>query len=133
MACGTESGILAHIILASDLDSPRRCARDVTSGYICFPRAGGLYSPQTFLNKRATLHPPTDTLIRLAELVLNKNTFSFRDEMFSQISGVAVLTKMGTAMPVSSGNTLNTLFCSNIKQPVPAIYKIDIEDDIGAT
>ena len=32
---------------------------------------------------------------RLAELVLNKNTFSFRDEVFSQMSGVAMGTKMG--------------------------------------
>ena len=48
-----------------------------------------------FLNKRATKKPSTDTLIHLAELVLSKNTFSFSNEVFSQVSGVAMGTKMG--------------------------------------
>ena len=63
--------------------------------YTCIPHTDGLTALKHFLNKQATLHPPTDTLICLAELVLNKNTFSFRDEVFSQMSGVAMGTKMG--------------------------------------
>ena len=65
----------------------------VSQNSFCFCLA--VYFKQNFLNKRATADPPTDTLIRLAELVLNKNTFSFRDEVFSQMSGVAMGTKMG--------------------------------------
>ena len=68
---------------------------DVTSLYTCIPHSDGLKALQYFLNKRTTLHPPTDTLIRLAELVLNKNTFSFKGEAFSQMSGIAMGTKMG--------------------------------------
>ena len=48
-----------------------------------------------FLNKRATPDPSTDTLTHLAELVLNKNSFAFCDEVFLQMSGVAMGMKMG--------------------------------------
>ena len=60
---------------------------DVTSLYTCILHSDGLKALKRFLNKRGTPDPPTDTLIRLAELVLNKITFSFRDEVFSQMSG----------------------------------------------
>ena len=50
---------------------------DVTSLYTCIFHSDGLKAVKRFLNKRATQDPPTDTLIRLAELVLNKNTSSF--------------------------------------------------------
>ena len=64
---------------------------DVTSLYTCIPHSDELKALKHFLNKRAT----PDTLIHLAKLVLNKNTFSFRDEVFSQMSGVAMGMKMG--------------------------------------
>ena len=41
------------------------------------------------------LEPSTTTLIRLAELVLTFNNFSFDGENYQQISGVAMGTKMG--------------------------------------
>ena len=41
------------------------------------------------------LEPFTTTLIRLAELVLMLNNFSFDSEHYQQISGVAMGTKMG--------------------------------------
>ena len=66
---------------------------DVTSLYTCIPHSDGLKALEHFLNKRTTPDPPTDTLIRLVELDLNKNTSSFRDEVFLQMSGIA----MGTS------------------------------------
>ena len=48
-----------------------------------------------FLNKHTLLEPSTTTLIRLAELVLTLNNFSFDSEHYQQISGVAMGTKMG--------------------------------------
>ena len=50
---------------------------DMTSQYTCSPNSDGLKSLKHFLNKRATPDPPTGTLIRLAELVLNNNSFFF--------------------------------------------------------
>ncbi|WP_419619241.1 GIY-YIG nuclease family protein, partial [Thiolapillus sp.] len=77
--------------------------------------------------------PPTDTLIRLAELVLNKNTFSFRDEVFSQMSGVAMGTKMGPSYACLFMGHLEHTLLQQYKKPVPEIYKRYIDDGIGAT
>ena len=63
---------------------------DVPSLYTCIPHSGGLKALQYFLNKHSALHPPTDTLYRRAKFVLTKNAFSFRDEIFSEMSGVAM-------------------------------------------
>ena len=68
---------------------------DVTSLDTCIPHSDGLKALQYFLNDRTTLYAPTGTLIRLAECVLNKNTFCFKNEVFSQMSGVAMGTQMG--------------------------------------
>ena len=57
---------------------------DVTSLCTCIPHSDGLKALKHFLNKRASPDPSADTLIRFAEQVLNKNTFSFRDEVFSR-------------------------------------------------
>ena len=47
------------------------------------------------LNKRPVQEPSTSVLVRLAELVLTLNNFSFDGEHYQQISGVAMGTKMG--------------------------------------
>ena len=47
------------------------------------------------INNGTLLEPSTTTLIRLAELVLTLNNFSFDGEDYQQISGVAMETKMG--------------------------------------
>ena len=48
---------------------------DVTSLCTCIPHSDGLKTLKHFLNKRATPDPPTDTLIRLVELVFKKHIF----------------------------------------------------------
>ena len=63
---------------------------DVTSLYTHILHSDGLKALKHFLNKCATKEPSTDTLIHLAELVLNKNTFSFS----KQVNGIAMGTKM---------------------------------------
>ena len=72
-------------------------------------------------------------MIRLAELVLNKNTFSFRDEVFSQMSGVAMGTKMGPSYACLFMGHLEHTLLQQYKKPVPEIYKRYIDDGIGAT
>ena len=70
---------------------------DVKSLYTgtVIPHRDGLKALKFFLNKPTRLEPSTTTLIRLAELVLTLNNFSFDGERYQQISGVAMGTKMG--------------------------------------
>ena len=68
---------------------------DVKSLYTVIPHHDGLEALKFFFNKRALLEPSTTTLIRLAELVLTPNNFSFDGEHYQQISGAAMGTKMG--------------------------------------
>ena len=68
---------------------------DVKSLYTVIPHRDGLEALKFFLNKRTILEPSTTTLIRLAELVLTLNNFSFDGEHYQQISGVAMETKIG--------------------------------------
>ena len=51
----------------------------------------------TFSTSATVKEPSTDTLLRLTELVMTLNCFTFSGEVFKfkQISGVAMGTKMG--------------------------------------
>lgn len=106
---------------------------DVTSLYTCIPHADGLQALTYFLNKRPTKNPPTATLIRLAELVLNMNTFSFNGEIFSQMSGVAMGTKMGPSYACLFMGYFEHQLMQSYTKPIPEIYKRYIDDGVGAT
>ncbi len=68
---------------------------DVKSLYTVIPHHDGLRALKFFLGKRPVQEPSTSVLVRLAELVLTLNNFSFDGEHYQQISGVAMGTKMG--------------------------------------
>ena len=68
---------------------------DVKSLYTVIPHHNGLRALKFFLDKRPVQEPSTSVLVRLAELVLTLNNFSFDGEHYQQISGVAMGTKMG--------------------------------------
>ena len=68
---------------------------DVKSLYTVIPHHDGLKALKFFFDKRPNQEPSTTVLIRLAELVLTLNNFSFDGEHYQQISGVAMGTKMG--------------------------------------
>ena len=63
--------------------------------YIVIPNDGGLQALAYFLDQRTLMEPSTHTLVRLAELVLTLNAFSFDDQHYRQIGGVAMGSKMG--------------------------------------
>ena len=67
---------------------------DIKSLYTVIPHHEGLKALKFFFDKRPTQEPSTTTLIRMAELVLTLNNFSFDGEHYQQISGVAMGTKM---------------------------------------
>ncbi len=68
---------------------------DVKTLYTVIPYHDGLRALKFFLDKRTVQEPPTSVLVRLAELVLNLNNFSFDDEHYQQISGVVMGPKIG--------------------------------------
>ena len=68
---------------------------DITSLYTVIPNDEGLLALKHFCDLRTVKEPSSETLLRLAELVLTLNCFSFADSYFKQINGVAMGTKMG--------------------------------------
>ena len=68
---------------------------DITSLYTFIPNGEGLLALKHFFDLRTVKEPSSETLLRLAELVLTLNCFSFADSYYKQINGVAMGTKMG--------------------------------------
>ena len=68
---------------------------DITSLYTVIPNGEGLLALKHFFDLRTVKEPSSETLLRLAELVLTLNCFSFADSYSKQINGVALGTKMG--------------------------------------
>ena len=58
----------------------------------------GFWALKYFFDQRTVKEPSTDTMLRLAELVLTLNCFTFSGETYKQINGVAMGTKMGTKL-----------------------------------
>ena len=68
---------------------------DVKSLYTVIPHHDGLRALKFFLDKRPNQEPSTSVLVRLPELVLTLNNFSFDGKHYQQIIGVATGTKIG--------------------------------------
>ena len=58
---------------------------DIKSLYTVIPNNDGLQALKYHLNLRPLQHPPTDTLVRLAELVLNLNSFKFGNQHYQRL------------------------------------------------
>ena len=86
-----------------------------------------------FLEKRHVKKPDTNTLLRLAELVLTLNCFKFDDEYYQQVGGVSMGTRMGPSYA--------WLFVGHIEEQIrlsytgrqPELHKRFIDDIFGAT
>ena len=68
---------------------------DMLSLYTVIPNSEGLLALKYFFDQRTVKEPSSETLLRLAELVLTLNCFSFAGNYYKQINGVAMGTKMG--------------------------------------
>ena len=68
---------------------------DITSLYTVIPNDEGLRALKHFFDQRTVKEPSSETLLRLAELVLTFNCFSFGGNYYKQTNGVAMGTKMG--------------------------------------
>ena len=67
---------------------------DVNSLYTNIPLDEGMESCRLFLETRSLLLPPTINLIRMMELILKQNNFTFNNEHYLQVNGTAMGTRM---------------------------------------
>ena len=61
---------------------------DISSLYTVIPNNEGLLALKYFLDECTVKEPSSETLLRLAELVLTLNCFSFAGNYYKQINGV---------------------------------------------
>ena len=101
---------------------------DITSLYTVIPNNEGLQALKYFLNQRPIKRPSTETLLRLAELVLTLNCFSFGDNYYKQINGVEWEPKWYLFV-----GFIENKFFSDYHGPKPDLYKRYIDDWVGAT
>ena len=106
---------------------------DITSLYTVIPNNEGLQALKYFFNQRSIKKPSSETLLRLAELVLILNCFSFGNNYYKQINGVAMGTKMGPSYANLFVGFIEKKFFSNYHGPKPDLYKRHIDDCVGAT
>ena len=64
-----------------------RAKRYITSLYTVISNGEGLLALKHFFDLRTVKEPSSATLLRLAELVLTLNCFSFADSYYKQING----------------------------------------------
>ena len=105
---------------------------DIISLYTVIPNCEGL-SPQTFFDLRTVKEPSSETLLRLAELVLTLNCFSFAGSYYKQISGVGVGTKMGPSYANLFVGYIEHQFLNQYNGPKSDLYRHYIDDCVGAT
>ena len=116
-----------------DTSSKLLFTMDVKSLYTVIPNDEGLRALQHFFNLRTVLEPSTPTLLRLAELVLTLNCFSFGDQYYKQINGVAMGTKMGPSYAnLFVGYIENQIF-QQYTGHKPEYFGRYIDDCFGAT
>eukprot|EP00061_Rhincodon_typus_P010195 g34299.t1 len=85
---------------------------DIQSLYTCIPHKEDFKDLHFFLLHRPNQSPSTDPLIRLAELVLTLNKFSFDSFHFLQTKEVAMGTRMSPSYPcLFVGFVEQSLFC----------------------
>ena len=106
---------------------------DVKSLYTVIPHQDGLEALRFFFNQRTNQEPSTTTLVRLAELVLTLNNFSFDGEHYQQISGVAMGTKMGPNCANLFVGYVEKQTFEGYTDPITDFYGRFIDDCLGTT
>ena len=106
---------------------------DITSLYTVIPNGEGLLALKHFFDLRTVKEPGSETLLRLAELVLTLNCFSFADSYCKEINGVAMGTKMGPSYANLFVGYIEHKFFNQYNGPKPELYRRYIDDCVGAT
>ena len=106
---------------------------DITSLYTVIPNCEGLLARKHFFDLRTVKKPSSETLLRLAELVLTLNCFSFAGSYYKQINGVAMGTKMGPSYANLFVGYIEHQFFNQYNGPKPDLYRRYIDNCVGAT
>ena len=106
---------------------------DITFLYNVIPNNEGLQALRFFFDQRTIKEPSSETLLRLAELVLTLNCFSFADNHYKQVNGVAMGTKMGPSYANLFVAYIENHFFNQFNGTKPELYGRYIDDCIGAT
>ena len=106
---------------------------DTTSLYTVIPDDECLRALKHFFDHRTLKEPSSETVLRLAELVLTLNCFSFDGNYYKQANGVAMGTKMGPSYANLFVGFIEHQFFSQYHGPKPELYGRYIDDCIGAT
>ena len=97
------------------------------------PNSEGLLALKYFFDQRTVKEPSSETLLRLAELVLTLNCFSFAGKYYKQIIRVAIYGhKMVPSYTNLSVGYVEHHFLNQYDGPKPEIYGRYIDDCIGA-
>ncbi|XP_074608682.1 uncharacterized protein LOC141863093 [Acropora palmata] len=105
---------------------------DVKSLYTVIPHDCGLQELAYFLDKRDIKEPSTSTLTRLAELVLTLNSFSFNNEFYRQLGGVAMGSKMGPNYACLFVGYVEQQIREQYRGFITQLHKRYIDDIVGA-
>ena len=97
-----------------------------------FPNDEGLVSLKYFLDKREVKDPPTDTLVRMAELVLTLNTFEFNGEYYKQVGSVAMGSRLGPNYACLFVGYVEERMLAEYTGRKPDLYKRYMDDVAGA-
>ena len=102
---------------------------DITSLYTVIPNGEGLRALKDSSDRRTFKEPNSETLLRLAELVLTLNCSSFGGNYYKQTNGVAMGTKMGPSYANLFVGFIEHQFFSQYHGPKPELYGryIDIQ------
>ncbi|XP_072438985.1 uncharacterized protein [Chiloscyllium punctatum] len=124
-----------HLLQDFRFPGPQRLifTMDIQSLYTSIRHDQGLQALRFFLSRRPQQYPSTDTLIRLAELVLTLNNFSFESSHFLQTKGVAMGTRMGPSYACLFVGYVEQLIFRNYTGTTPHLFLRYIDDCIGAT
>ena len=93
----------------------------------------GLIALRHFLDQRSDPQPPTNALISLAELVLQKNFFSFNGPFYVQKGGVAMGSNLGRSFACLFVSYQEEKIFQSSQGPIPELFKRLVDDGIGAT
>ena len=91
---------------------------DITSLYPVIPNNEGLQALKYFFYQRPIKKPSSETLLRLAELVVTLDCFSFGPKYYKQINCVAMGTKMGPSYANLFVGFIENKFFSNYHGPL---------------
>ena len=106
---------------------------DITSLYTVISNNERLHTLRFFFDQRTIKGPSSETLLRLAELVLTLNCCSFADNHYKQVNGVAMGSKMGPTYANLFVSYIENQLFNQFNSTKPELYGGYIGDCIGAT